>query len=915
MRPISWCWILCLCGCIDVANEEDVSVASSELVTNPTVGGPFGLLATCSATTVYTVGPDAPVPGQVVTYMNNAAANWGHSNAPGSHPASSTGADGLGASKWYRGPNGNPNGGRAYWNNATQCAYFVPGSDASCIGSFCISLPNGTSAELHQKYASLSAEDGELGMPVSNPVPYGWAGVTYQLFTNGAITYHATYGAHYAGGTTDDARALARGWMKAFAVTPTWGPAVYAFMEDPRCTNLAGPPGSCSQASGKTGRFVRMWDALWGLPATILARTGWSEGYTVWGPHAQEWIRAAGAEPWRATGFPLGNMKINAALEETYVFEQATLIRKPWLGPSIMVTGAVNEFWSTDDQGNHLGSPTGSQTPTGDGGAAQSFASGNVYQTPAGATFAVEGGDKNPTLAAYLAAGGPSAWGYPVESSPLPGTQTYGLLRAQRFDGGIFVPTSPTEGYWSPFLPPIPGSSVDLHLTWGVNWTDLHWTNVSDEALARVVLRQINDGPWIQIMSLPVPATMTADNPATAAQNGFALRPTDSKVCYQIHVTLTDGRMTPSNTACHYTPALDTKAVGRVTIAIRTSTKADSDTDHRVRVRLQSRPNVYGAPFPRGNVTWIDNTSGNFDRGTTSSFDLSTKGISDLSDITGLVIEVPGDDALCVAGVDLMANDVLVFSKEYGEEDCAIAEYSGRHFLDGRHIVVGTFTELRAFPEWQAYSTQTGNYPPVLGIDASGQGYRFVGFNKEAFISKLNSMVADQMLEEASDPEGEAYYPRFDDGQHTITEPVPGFGDDTLQVYQFVQANDGWWGDVHCQLSYRLKIVPEFAGGPDQPSTGTHMDIPSETAFAHCWTEGFSSYIPLWSLLFSVAPAMVAESDFDAALGSMNGIALGTIPGDGHFCFGGQGSALIFGGPNGGMDPQSFSVCLGPPSP
>lgn len=493
------------------------------------------------------------------------------------------------------------------------------------------------------------------------------------------------------------------------------------------------------------------------------------------------------------------------------------------------------------------------------------------------------------------------------------GSGIFGVERGQHFDHGVFVPTSATDGYWAPAAPG--ATSRDLHLTWGRNWTDLHWTNTGDDAVERAIFRQIGGGPWTQIMSLPVPATMAADNPATAAQYGFTLRPMDSRVCYQVRVTGGAGRVTGSNTACHFTPALRNKAVGRLSIAIRTSTTDDADTSHRVRVLLQARRKDEDAPFPRGNSTLVDNTQANFDRGDTSSFDLSTKSITDLSDVTELVIEVPGDDALCVAGVELAANDVPVFSKEFGDDTCAWAELSGAP--GGRRLVVATFAELRASPEWMSYNTETGNFPPVLGIDQSGQGYRFVGFNKEAFIAKLDSMVGHQLLAKASDHEGETSYPRFDDGDGnaTITEAVPGLGDDALQVYQFVQANDGWWGNVHCQLSYRLKILPEFANGPDQPSTGTRMAIPPDTAFSHCWTGGFSGYIPLWNLLFSVAPAMIAESDFDAALDSMNGIALGTVPGAGHFCFGGQGSALIFGGANGGMDAQSFSVCLGAPTP
>src|SRR5262245_11070082 len=82
--------------------EEEVSQDGSAIVTTPRIGGPWGSLGTCSTSIGYWIEPNGSVPSQVVAYMNNAAANWGCSYSPSWHGAYSTGADGLGAYKWFR---------------------------------------------------------------------------------------------------------------------------------------------------------------------------------------------------------------------------------------------------------------------------------------------------------------------------------------------------------------------------------------------------------------------------------------------------------------------------------------------------------------------------------------------------------------------------------------------------------------------------------------------------------------------------------------------------------------------------------------------------------------------------------------------------------------------------------------------
>ncbi|MEO8552061.1 MAG: hypothetical protein ABI678_18920, partial [Kofleriaceae bacterium] len=313
MRSLFRTALLLLAACAD---EPDEGLKSSELVVNPTIGGPFGSLETCSSTPII-ISANGEVTKGATSLMDNAAANWGHTNAPETFAAASTGSDGLGASKWYRGS------GRTatkallvYWNNATQCAYVVPNTATTCMGLQCEARSLDTSNHVYRKYAALELEDGVLGMPISNPIRFGGTSVTYQLFTNGVITYDAAYGAHYAGGPEPEALALARGWMRAFGVSTTAGPAAYPFMEDASCTSTRAALGNCTQDGGKNGRYAKVFDRAAQLPAYFLARTGWTESYPVWGNYAAEWMRIAGPQPWNTHGFPLADPRTTPTGEQ-----------------------------------------------------------------------------------------------------------------------------------------------------------------------------------------------------------------------------------------------------------------------------------------------------------------------------------------------------------------------------------------------------------------------------------------------------------------------------------------------------------------------------------------------------------------------------------------------------------------------
>jgi len=340
-------FLVAVAACVDAPDESTVS---SDVITNPQVGGPWASNGTCATTIQYWVAANAPVPAQVVTYMNNAATNWGCSYAQAWHGAYSTGDDGLGAYKWFRtsatadvGYGTYNDCGVVYWNNETQCAYFLPARDTTCIGTGCSASSRAatSTALVLDRYKQLGYENA-LGVPISNPVPRSWTNTYYQLFTNGVITYHATYGAHALGGADATDRNLALEWRNRFGAHPTTSgsPPVYPLMQDAACTARVLGSTSCI-ATYRLGRFTKYRDLYVNETSWLIARDGWPRGFIVDGPNATAWVADAqtrtgyGTTPWSGgIGFPFeDNAQVGTTADGYPVynqqFEWGNIIRQP----------------------------------------------------------------------------------------------------------------------------------------------------------------------------------------------------------------------------------------------------------------------------------------------------------------------------------------------------------------------------------------------------------------------------------------------------------------------------------------------------------------------------------------------------------------------------------------------------------
>lgn len=120
-------------GCL--AALEAAGQGATLLLSNPTVGGPYGIRPThlCSDlgdSYCYSTRAGSPVSAAsaALPYMDNAARNWGCQWNLGANAAAPLGGGNW--SKWYGTETDNVRGcGLVYWNYAKQAAYFLPSAD------------------------------------------------------------------------------------------------------------------------------------------------------------------------------------------------------------------------------------------------------------------------------------------------------------------------------------------------------------------------------------------------------------------------------------------------------------------------------------------------------------------------------------------------------------------------------------------------------------------------------------------------------------------------------------------------------------------------------------------------------------------------------------------------------------------
>ena len=234
------------------------------------------------------------------------------------------------------------------------------------------------------------------------------------------------------------------------------------------------------------------------------------------------------------------------------------------------------------------------------------------------------------------------------------------------------------------------------------------WLDRSGVDVVNKLERQEGDGPW----------EMAAE---FGTLNGWTdytdtgLQP-DMRYCYRVRVESPYGMsFTPNEKrACGYTRDGNSLRVWRVQLMIRAANVTNAGTENDLQVRLNSplatyspssnhtwldygpRPRLVSAPSSPAEIVWIED----FDRGQAFTYDLDLTTISELSDITMLTLKKEGTDALGIAEISLLVNNVEVFTKSFGETSSTCLWIDNG---DGYSPIYTIYLpELRAHPAWQA---------------------------------------------------------------------------------------------------------------------------------------------------------------------------------------------------------------------
>lgn len=203
------------------------------------------------------------------------------------------------------------------------------------------------------------------------------------------------------------------------------------------------------------------------------------------------------------------------------------------------------------------------------------------------------------------------------------------------------------------------------------------------------VFRRINGGSWELLQTygaLPTGAYVDfVDQNATV----------DAENCY--YVSVSDGvnnfsaKTTPWR--CAFTRDGRRYSAHRVQLRLTVGDVSDAGTDESIEVRLQPSSYVTAVTnwSPRGNSTWVDSTADDFERGSSLTYDLLLSNVRDVSDITQVTLVKPGDDEVCIAGVELLVNGDLAYAQSY----------SPCRWIGGDELLSVPFEDLRASQSWR----------------------------------------------------------------------------------------------------------------------------------------------------------------------------------------------------------------------
>ncbi|WP_426320752.1 hypothetical protein [Microbacterium sp. E-13] len=272
----------------------------------------------------------------------------------------------------------------------------------------------------------------------------------------------------------------------------------------------------------------------------------------------------------------------------------------------------------------------------------------------------------------------------------------------------IIDPLPPGDPVWPPKPAPVDTIRVTNR---AADQLTVTWLNAPTHADHNVLLRQRESGPW-----LPVAEFGPLDGWTTHTDTGL-----DPETLYAYRVRSENDRGTATtgldDRAGGYTRALNSISVWRVQLAVRVADVSDAGTSDPIEARLTSPLVTFS---PNGNRRWLDHgpqfTGGfggwrdDFARGSERVYDLDQRYVRELADITMLTIAKDGSDAVGIAEVRLLVNNIEVFRRLFGETSSTCLWIDDGDGHQPQHTI--WHGELRADPRWQAF-LGANHFPPL----------------------------------------------------------------------------------------------------------------------------------------------------------------------------------------------------------
>jgi hypothetical protein len=416
------------------------------------------------------------------------------------------------------------------------------------------------------------------------------------------------------------------------------------------------------------------------------------------------------------------------------------------------------------------------------------FEGGNLYKTPDGKVFSVEG----PLLSAYLAAGGPAVMGYPLENAPSPGIA---VAKSQAFQHGTVNWNGLKANLpWWLFGEKMPqwisATNVDglacngdvcptrVQVAWSPKGNATQYNGYTLQ-----LLKSVNGGAESVVASWD----HTMADPGAFTDAGVVPW---SLTCYRLGLLKDLAPFPHSPTACVRVRDGRNIEIQRAQIKIAVDGAKNSGTDAHVWVNLGDKV-----------TTYLDSNVDDFLPGSTRTYDLSlshamtvglgnpvvVKDIRYLSDISALTIGVKGNDDICITSIAVDVNmqdtttiggtntdpSARVFNKVFNPPRCVNDEiYS---FSDPfAHVIRIDAPEL-------ATGGATGDWGNFTGVGGPDIAHRFTRLNATALASVVMARLGDKL---ATMSGRTAYFE--DNGQFSFSV-VPRSGNMPLKVqYQAV---------------------------------------------------------------------------------------------------------------------------------